>query len=285
MNYSFEIGKREDTAALYSLWQLCFPEDADFTEFYFDKMYSPEAARIIRCGDSIAAALYVFPYSFADCNGKILNSYYIYGVGTNPNMRGQGMASRLIEETLNELREKRADLCMLVPQNQGLFAFYERLGFTPAFGLSSWDYEFKRADTAEIKVAQKEDTEKLNKLYEKVLSGTPHVLRSQKEWKLLIEELTLAKGSIYMLKNFDDICAFCTYTEENGVATAAEVIATDDECKVGLLNNVLGMKNKEKIRCYEFGEALPYGAFYPLTSNGEKAMSKPMNAYMNLMHS
>ncbi len=285
LQYSFEIGKSEDTAQLRSLWEICFPEDAEFTRFYFDKMYSPSASRIIRAGDNVCAALYVFPYSFVDCSGRILNSYYIYGVGTDPQMRGHGLASRLIEKTLGELRGSGADLCMLVPQNKGLFAFYEKLGFMPAFGLSCREQGLTNSGTAEIRAAVAEDVAALNQLYEMALLRKAHVLRTCEEWKLLLAELELAKGAIYIAERNGEICAFCMYTEEGDMATAAEIIAVDERCKGQLLNSVLTLKNKEVIRCYEPGEDFPYGAFYALSSKGREAMKNSMDAYMNLMHS
>jgi predicted acetyltransferase len=52
---------------------------------------------------------------------------YIFGVATHPAHRGQGLASRLISDLLENLNG--FDLAVLVAEKPSLTAFYERFGF------------------------------------------------------------------------------------------------------------------------------------------------------------
>ncbi len=53
---------------------------------------------------------------------------YIFGVCTDPSHRGKGYAAGLIEEVC---ADTDADYAVLIPEDDDLFAFYERLGFAP----------------------------------------------------------------------------------------------------------------------------------------------------------
>lgn len=72
-------------------------------------------------------------------NGEERVGAYIFGVCTDPARRGNGYAAALIEEAC---ADTDADFAVLIPENDGLFAYYERLGFTAdgvgaSFGVSA----------------------------------------------------------------------------------------------------------------------------------------------------
>ena len=52
---------------------------------------------------------------------------YLFGVCTDPAYRGRGYAAGLMEEVC---ADTDADYAVLIPEDDGLFAYYERLGFT-----------------------------------------------------------------------------------------------------------------------------------------------------------
>lgn len=69
----------------------------------------------------------------AHITGKQGKFAYIYAVGTDPEYRGRGLAAQLIRETEQYLKECGYQGALLFPAEEGLYAFYERLGYLPEF--------------------------------------------------------------------------------------------------------------------------------------------------------
>lgn len=112
-----------NTDGLKCLWKTVFGDSDAFIDSFFQIAYSPERCKYIAEGDQIVSALYWFDCEYA--GGKLA---YIYAVATDPNHRGKGLASRLLEETHNHLKALGYAGTVLKPAN-GLFPFYERLGY------------------------------------------------------------------------------------------------------------------------------------------------------------
>lgn len=281
--YFLRHGCESDLNELSKLWNICFPESPEFSVFFFEKMYSHKTVRLATHSGKIAAALYIFPYSFSKDGERDLKAYYIYGVGTNPEMRGRGLAGLLLKETLKEAAQKGIDLCMLVPQNESLFGFYEKFGFTPAFGMHQEIYSLAGTANSAVRKACAEDIPSINSIYEKSFSSKLHVERSFEEWKLLIEEFELSNGGIYVLEEKGEILAYCTYDCENDVAFVREAAA---ENKVNVQKLLVGIAQAAKVselKLIKPGGEDCYGSVCPLSAAAKEIDFK--NAYMNLMHS
>lgn len=112
-----------NTDGLKHLWKTVFGDPDAFIDSFFQIAYSPDRCKYITEGDRIVSALYWFDCEYA--SGKLA---YLYAVATDPNHRGKGLASRLIEETHAHLKALGYAGTVLKPAN-GLFPFYERLGY------------------------------------------------------------------------------------------------------------------------------------------------------------
>jgi len=276
-------GADSDLHTLRELWSLCFPEDEEFNEFFFSVMYKPNIVRIIEEEGHIAAALYVFTYSIALPECGELKAWYIYGVGTHPDFRGRGLAGELIKFTLAEAREKEIDACMLVPQNEGLFEFYKRFDFLPAFFFRQEMYKDVGTPKSNLYQAEFKDIASLDYLYEKCLENRAHVKRSEREWQLLLTEFDMAGGGIYILAECGRICAYCTCSREYGELTVREVFAKNEAYKNTLLSRICVNYDVKELKMFVLGKGEPYGSVYPI-SRAAKQIDF-LSAYMNLMHS
>lgn len=281
--YCVRHGEENDFEQLHELWEICFPEAPEFNVFFFERMYNTCAVRLISCLGEIAAALYVFPYSFIKKGQTELKGYYIYGVGTHPEMRGRGLAGILLNETLKEARECGMDLCMLVPQNEGLFAFYEKFGFLPAFGMQEKLYHASASGEKNVRKACATDIESINAIYEACFGDKLHVKRTYEEWKLLIEEFELSGGGIYLLEECGKPVSYGTYAEENGRATVREIATEDDKYVDAVLEGIARVSDKSDINIFMPCGEVCYGSVCPLSQAAEEFDFK--DAYMNLMHS
>lgn len=56
---------------------------------------------------------------------------YIFAVCTKPKYRGKGIFRKRLEAVIGDTP------CVLIPENESLFAFYEKLGFSPIFSLEA----------------------------------------------------------------------------------------------------------------------------------------------------
>ena len=111
---------------LRGLWKKAFGDTEDFMDAFFKIAYDKNRCRYIRKDGKVVCALYWFD---VDCRCRKMA--YLYGVATDPQYRGQGLASYLIEKTCKELTEKNYSGVILVPGEQWLFEFYKRLDFYP----------------------------------------------------------------------------------------------------------------------------------------------------------
>ena len=111
------------TDKLKALWKTVFGDTDAFLSAFFSTAYSPDRCRYLTADEDVISALYWFDSEYE--GGKLA---YIYAVATDPNHRGKGLASRLLEETHTHLKELGYAGAVLKPA-KGLFPFYERLGY------------------------------------------------------------------------------------------------------------------------------------------------------------
>lgn len=120
-----EHPQNADIPALRQLWQRVFGDTDDFLDDFFLLAFSPERALVARENGEIRAALYWLHGTW-----KEKTVAYVYAVATKTEYRGQGLCRALMEK-LHTL-EKRT---VLVPSDDGLRAFYGRLGYRDFGGM------------------------------------------------------------------------------------------------------------------------------------------------------
>ena len=111
------------TDKLKGLWKTVFGDSDAFLDAFFSIAYSPDRCQFFSEDGRVVSALYWF-----DCEYEGGKLAYIYAVATDPNHRGKGLASRLMQQTHAHLKELGYAGAVLKPAN-GLFPFYERLGY------------------------------------------------------------------------------------------------------------------------------------------------------------
>lgn len=109
---------------LKELWKTVFGDSDSFIDSFFEIAFSLDRCRYTEENGAIVSALYWF-----DCEYEGGKLAYIYAVATHPDHRGKGLASRLLLDTHDHLKEQGYAGAVLKPA-KGLFPFYERLGYT-----------------------------------------------------------------------------------------------------------------------------------------------------------
>ena len=107
-----------------------FHDDEEFTELLFDTLFL-SSCRYITEGEKVVSILFAIDVTLSDSKGK-----YVYAVATDEAMRGKGYMRALFDKISLEFSTDYDFLC-LKPMDEGLFRFYEKLGFQRNFKKSA----------------------------------------------------------------------------------------------------------------------------------------------------
>ncbi len=81
------------------------------------------------CGEKLAGAVN-FPEISYPTKEKTSVGGYIFAAWVAPEFRGQGVFATLMAEAEKVMRERGYDFALVVPAEEGLFAMYEKFGYT-----------------------------------------------------------------------------------------------------------------------------------------------------------
>ena len=251
---------QNDIESMRALWVECFPNDIEYSSFFFERIFRLECARVCEIGGEIAAMLHSFPYDFSTPE-RVLNAKYIYGVGTSKKFRSKGIAGELLE---NEARD--CDFTVIIPQSESLFDFYERNGFTEIFTVSRKEAE--SGGKMNFTKAHSSDIEKLNEMYEAMCSGTLHPIRTYERWETIMAEFEFLGGGIALL---DD--GYCAYYEYDGRFRISELCSPSGNSPFGY-----------ECASVRIGDDSRIGAARPVSERAKIIFGKDYGRYLNLMH-
>ncbi len=125
MSITVSFANKSDKLALKRLFLNCFDDTLGFVNMLFEHHFIPENTVVAKDGDQIVGEALMLP-----CRAEGRDCYYIYGVCTHPEMRGQGIGSKIVSFA-RDAAISSGGACLLHPENESLFGFYEKLGFSP----------------------------------------------------------------------------------------------------------------------------------------------------------
>ena len=131
MSIQYRAAVPSDYANLTALWSVVFNEPQEAVALFFNRNLSLHAYMAQRNGAPVAAVY----LTDATLNGE--PAHYLCGAATLPAFRGRGIMSRLIAFALNDARSRGDCYSLLYPANEGLYRFYERLGYHANCGTSA----------------------------------------------------------------------------------------------------------------------------------------------------
>ena len=118
---------------LRQLWKLAFGDPDSFLDGFFSRGFAPERCRFLMDGAEITAALY-----WLDCEYAGEKYAYLYAVATHPAYRNRGLCHKLMAETHAHLKEQGYAGAVLVPQEESLRKFYDKIGYKTMGNISSF---------------------------------------------------------------------------------------------------------------------------------------------------
>lgn len=122
---NIDTPEKKHIPQLKKLWKESFGDTDDTINIFFKTAFSTKRCMCFYADGNIVASLYWFNCTLAD---KPIA--YIYAISTAKAYRGQGICHKLMEYTHSYLLSHGYVGAVLVPADDGLFKFYESMGYT-----------------------------------------------------------------------------------------------------------------------------------------------------------
>ncbi len=237
-----EIKKCTDKKLLKSLWKEAFGDTDEFIEEFFNIAFAENRFNSVFIDNELAGALYWFD---AEIKGR--KTAYIYAVATAKKHRGKGIASSLLNNTLNLLKEKGYEFSVLVPSSKELFRFYEKLGFYICGYVDS--LSAKKSDKkAEISKIGIEEYINLRSFY-----------NAENSIFMAKENIDFIKNQLMFFKGKDFICAI---TKHNNTVLCKEILGNTEN-----LGDIVSALSADSGSFRTIGNTNPFVMGYSLTQN------------------
>ena len=190
-----EFASDKDTGEIRALWDIAFPQEPDFNDWFFANKYKAELCLVYKEDGIIMAMAQLLPYEIKGV-GKVS---YVYGAATHPNYRRQGLMRRLLNRSFETDKEKGFAASILIPQDKPLFDFYKGLGYKTCFFAKS-GIACGSADTKGygIREASEADIPFMDRLY-RTEQGENYIIRTKDYWAEQIKMFKALGGGTYIL--------------------------------------------------------------------------------------
>ncbi|MBO4217340.1 MAG: GNAT family N-acetyltransferase [Clostridia bacterium] len=108
---------------LINIYNACFDDGTGYADMLFSRRIDPSLAVTAKSGKAICGAFCFIPLSVCGKKGVML-----YALGVLPEYRGRGIGGALVSFA-KDYCKKNGLVCLLHPADNGLFGYYEKLGF------------------------------------------------------------------------------------------------------------------------------------------------------------
>lgn len=220
-----------DKKQLFALYKDAFPYDSDDYIRYFFSSVRKENIVVVKRGGRIVSAGYLVPKN-AVIFGKSIVVDYLSAVGTLSDLRGHGIAAKVIALALKKAYKSKVPLVALNPFN---FEYYKRYCFVDAsycgkdLICGGYDYDITYADSSVFG--------KLAEIYEEYSSGFSFKEAvGEQYYQSLTDELAVDDEHVWAASDNGEIFAYIAI--DNGEITK---YATVDFDKFKSINALKGM--------------------------------------------
>ena len=110
------------------LWRTVFGDPEAFIDLYFSRVYHSDLNVTCQIGRHVAAALQTLPYTML-CHGHEIETAYISGVCTRPDIRRQNIGDNLMQQAHFRLYYRHCVAATLIPAEEWLYEWYAKCGY------------------------------------------------------------------------------------------------------------------------------------------------------------
>lgn len=208
------------------LWKLCFSDNDEFIDMYFNLRYNSEVNVAIESGDEVIAALQMLPYPIT-FHGNSVPTAYISGACTHPDYRSRGVMRELLSQAFGRMYRNNIAFTTLIPAEPWLFGYYARVGYTTAFRYGKRTFHLPTSETDTSSPTSSAKTgwcfqaytdydEDVYQYMNRKMQERPCCLQHTKaDFHVILADLNLSRGCIFTLSNEFGIAALAiVYPDE-----------------------------------------------------------------------
>lgn len=178
----------KDKAAVMALYDLCFPGEHDYCEYYHNNFWKPERCLLAKEGETLLAMVNLMDVPMHCAEGP-MEATYIFAAATHPDHRGKGLMGTMLEFSFGMGEAEGKDLSVLLTENDSLFDYYKRFGYAPAFSVSKvLPSEEPPFPMCKVRMLGEGDIAKLEYLYNAGTGSRIAISRDAKRWQEILEE-------------------------------------------------------------------------------------------------
>ncbi|MEG2429541.1 MAG: GNAT family N-acetyltransferase [Oscillospiraceae bacterium] len=145
--------------AMKHIWKSCFDDTQEYIDMFFETAYTPQNALVAFYDLKPVGMLFLLPARLYFDDRKF-DGRYIYAASVSPEYRKKGIMRELEKAAQQFVKSQKADFISLIPQTDGLYKMYEKLGYKTAFyqGLKTYmPFRSEKVAGARIDACSKED--------------------------------------------------------------------------------------------------------------------------------
>ena len=207
-------------------------------DFFFENKFKLENSVVCLKDGNLSSALHIFYNTIMTKNFKKTKAYYLYGAATFPKYRNQGLMTKTINFANKLALKKDCKYSILLPENDNLVRFYEKIGYQSFFKTSFLKFSFETLKNISdfenlyntVELGRFEDKiEKFNyfnfeKIREKFYNSLYDVFWDANSIKFAILENNFCTGKVISRENS---YAICNYQQQKNTVEILELALND----------------------------------------------------------
>ncbi len=279
------FAQEQDIQRLREIWKVCFGDPDSYLDFYFSRGFPLFRTVVDRKDGKITSMLTVVP-AFYKTGGKYFEAAYLYAVGTAPEYRGKGIATRLLSETHEILRKEGVKFTALFPAESSLYGFYEKVGYQTAFTVNEVRLlrtDVKKAPSVSVRFCEKKMFLRESACFLERLS--PVLGFQEKSLEYFYDEVLATEGQILWVDS-ETLQGYAVCYKIKGQAVLKETSLTRSQLEIcgNTIMNFLGTESLfARTPTVSNDTAVRHGMLCTLDKELEGLVSKERSGYMNLI--
>ncbi len=283
----------ENKKEVLELWQKIFQDTDQYVNLFFDRVYKKENTLVIRDNGSIISALQMIPYEIKT-GDRIVSAAYVCGVCTHPSKQGKGYMRQLMSEAMDEMRQRKYAITILIPAEPWLFDFYKKFGYVTPINYMLETYSHKKTEhTAPGNYTFKPCSKAGFSYFDKKQHERQcAILHDKYDFETIIRENTYGKGKVWLAMEHDEIVgmAFVLPTSQNSILLK-EILYDKLPVKEALIDHAIKhysvqtAKVRNPVSCEITGAVHQQSPVYPygVACVFDKTLPDISGIYMTLM--
>ena len=165
--------------------------------------------------------------------GKHIPTAYISGAATLPQYQNKGIMKELLVYAFHEMKKRKIPLSTLIPQENWLIRFYEKLNYTPAFDYSEEKLSYENQNNAtknyntQISILTSKGLKEAYQFY--TLQNSKKELCIQKSFMTSkhLYFFSIRYGNIFIALQNNTIQGLCFAIRQDSLISIKEMLCTD----------------------------------------------------------